>query len=202
MKPKAAKKPISLSKIRATAAKKKTTRRTMAKKMAAPVRKVKSASRVKATANKKIAAEITKIAKKASAPRKLAPFNPVPLTNDGKPVERFSKADLAEFRKELIYMRDRLDGKIARAHEVSLKRADGSGRVEEGSEVFERAFMLECAGGYQRMVRHINEALRSIEEGTYGICQRCGGLIRKPRLQALPFARNCIRCQSLIEKGR
>ena len=49
----------------------------------------------------------------------------------------------------------------------------------------------------------VEEALVSLEEGTYGICADCGEEISEKRLQALPFARLCVACQSqreLMEK--
>jgi DnaK suppressor protein len=45
------------------------------------------------------------------------------------------------------------------------------------------------------MVGKINEALEKISEGTYGICESCGGPIRSERLEALPYATRCIKCQ-------
>ena len=68
------------------------------------------------------------------------------------------------------------------------------------TEAYDRFFAIETSGSFQEIIYHIDEALNSIKEGTYGICKNCGGLIQKPRLQALPFAKNCIRCQALLER--
>lgn len=49
----------------------------------------------------------------------------------------------------------------------------------------------------------IDDALDSLDEGTYGVCAECGGEISEKRLQALPFARLCVACKSkreLMEK--
>lgn len=49
----------------------------------------------------------------------------------------------------------------------------------------------------------IDDALDSLDEGTYGVCAECGGEINEKRLQALPFARLCVECKSkreLMEK--
>jgi len=49
----------------------------------------------------------------------------------------------------------------------------------------------------------IDDALYSLEEGTYGVCAECGGEISEKRLEALPFARLCVDCKSkreLMEK--
>ena len=63
-------------------------------------------------------------------------------------------------------------------------------------------FALERAGNDQDRIFTIDEAIRAITEGAYGACESCGNLIEKPRLHALPFAKNCIKCQSEMERGR
>ncbi|HEV8063467.1 MAG TPA: TraR/DksA C4-type zinc finger protein, partial [Acidimicrobiales bacterium] len=45
-------------------------------------------------------------------------------------------------------------------------------------------------------VEEIDHALAKIGNHSYGICENCGRLIPKPRLEALPFARLCIDCKS------
>lgn len=45
-----------------------------------------------------------------------------------------------------------------------------------------------------REIQHINEALKRIAEGTYGVCSQCGGDIDPRRLKALPTATRCISC--------
>jgi DnaK suppressor protein len=50
-----------------------------------------------------------------------------------------------------------------------------------------------------RMVADIDQALRRIEEGTYGVCERCGKPIDERRLEALPTARYDAACQAQVE---
>ena len=52
------------------------------------------------------------------------------------------------------------------------------------------------------MVERINEALEKINEGTYGICESCGDPIRPERLEALPYATRCIKCQRKDEEAQ
>jgi RNA polymerase-binding protein DksA len=47
----------------------------------------------------------------------------------------------------------------------------------------------------------IDAALRRIEDGTYGTCQRCGNPIAPERLEALPYAELCIDCKRRVERG-
>ena len=52
-----------------------------------------------------------------------------------------------------------------------------------------------------QMVADIDQALLRIDEGSYGVCARCGREIPERRLEALPTARYDAECQSLIEQG-
>ena len=199
---------MSLAEVRAAAAKKaaaeKTeSRRAKAKKspaerMAAPVRKQAAKVKRRPTIRKKIVAQMADAAAERAAEAQKAPepfFKP-----PAKKTVRFSAADLEDFRKELLYMRGRIAAKIKSDNQASFKREDESHHAEESTEAYERFFAIETSGSFQEIIYHIDEALNSIKEGTYGICKNCGGLIQKPRLQALPFAKNCIRCQSLHER--
>lgn len=51
-----------------------------------------------------------------------------------------------------------------------------------------------------RELANIERALESIRDNEYGICEHCGGAIPLARLQALPYATSCIRCQRELEK--
>lgn len=119
-----------------------------------------------------------------------------------QPPARLSEKDRDSFRHDLIAMRHRLTGKIVKMRQASLKREDEVNPEEDGTDAFDRLFSLERAGGDQEIVYKIDEALRAIEEGVYGVCQECGELIQKPRLTALPFAKTCIRCQAEHERTR
>ena len=50
-----------------------------------------------------------------------------------------------------------------------------------------------------QMVADIDQALLRIEEGTYGVCQRCGSEINERRLAAVPTARYDAECQTIVE---
>ncbi|RLA86224.1 MAG: transcriptional regulator, TraR/DksA family protein [Deltaproteobacteria bacterium] len=49
-------------------------------------------------------------------------------------------------------------------------------------------------------LKSIDEALRRLEDGTYGYCEECGRAIDVKRLRVLPFARYCVQCQEKLEK--
>ncbi len=74
--------------------------------------------------------------------------------------------------------------------------------ADQGTDAMERelAFMFASKSG--RLVYHIDEALRRIEDGSFGKCVSCGKWISKPRLTAVPHARLCIECKSTEEEKR
>ena len=53
----------------------------------------------------------------------------------------------------------------------------------------------------EQVLRAIDAALRRIDEGTYGICETCGQPISEERLEAIPYATQCIDCRRKGERG-
>ena len=115
---------------------------------------------------------------------------------------RFNKADLDQFKAELLNMRDRITGQSGSMRNDALKRTDEINPEEDGTDSFMRLQTLEQVSSQHQIIANINESLRAIEKGTYGVCETCGELINKPRLMVLPFAHNCIKCQSEMERPR
>ena len=50
-----------------------------------------------------------------------------------------------------------------------------------------------------RVRQQLDQALRKLDEGTYGVCEDCGGHINEARLKVLPFAQRCVACQEKAE---
>ena len=175
----------------------------------------KSIKPIKAAAKAVSPAKPVKVAgKPATSPVPLAKVAAAPLASAKKPAApvvepkvlpktlRFNDKDLQTFRKELLTLRERLTGQVARMRQDSLTRDDEVNPEEDGTDAFDRLFALERAGSDQDLIFTIDESIRAIDEGKYGVCDACSSLIEKPRLQALPFAKNCIKCQSEMERGR
>lgn len=83
---------------------------------------------------------------------------------------------------------------------------DQQRRLESARDVGDQALMdLERELGISLMEmrnrrrQSIDEALARLQEGTYGICAECGIEISEKRLQAVPFAKLCVECQSRVE---
>lgn len=66
---------------------------------------------------------------------------------------------------------------------------------EEQAQERENDEVVDAIGDETRQsIREINQALRRLEEGSYGICGNCGKAIAAARLEALPEATRCIDC--------
>lgn len=118
------------------------------------------------------------------------------------PTIKLPAAKKKEFRDMLLGLRERITGQITALKDDSLQRVDASNTEEDGTDAFERQFALNLVSSEQDSLFEIDEALRRLEEGIYGVCLQCRKLIEGPRLKALPFVKMCVKCQSMNEKGK
>ena len=127
-----------------------------------------------------------------------------------RPKETAKEREVRERRQEVLHKI--LIGKrqeIIREIEESLGQSlteDQQRRLESARDVGDQALMdLERELGISLMEmrnrrrQSIDEALTRLHEGTYGICAECGVEISEKRLQAVPFAKLCVECQSRAE---
>jgi DnaK suppressor protein len=71
-------------------------------------------------------------------------------------------------------------------------------RVGDGTtEAVERLNRVGAARQLHAMLEDVDRALRKVDDGTYGICDRCGRLIAESRLEARPWSVRCVDCASL-----
>ena len=121
-------------------------------------------------------------------------------------MEKEMKAEeVAQFKKLLLSLRERLAGKVDVMQGETLKksRQDASGDLSNvpihmadvGTDNYERDIMIELIQNGEEGVRNIDTALERIEEGTFGVCELCAKKINKERLKAVPYAKLCIDCQ-------
>lgn len=113
--------------------------------------------------------------------------------------------EVAQFKKLLLSLRERLVGKVDVMQGETLKksRQDASGDLSNvpihmadvGTDNYERDIMIELIQNGEEGVRSIDTALEKIEEGAFGICELCAKKINKERLKAVPYAKLCIDCQ-------
>jgi DnaK suppressor protein len=73
--------------------------------------------------------------------------------------------------------------------------------VDRANNAYNRELMFSLSDVERNTLLQIENALRRMDEGTYGRCSNCGQNIALPRLEALPWARFCVDCQEMAEKG-
>lgn len=73
--------------------------------------------------------------------------------------------------------------------------------VDRATNSYNRELWFSLSTGERQTLLEVEEALKRMEEGTYGSCVSCGEEIGSRRLEAVPWARYCIKCQELAEQG-
>jgi DnaK suppressor protein len=127
----------------------------------------------------------------------------VAKTDKAKPA-----AEVPQDRYEAL--RQRLENQ--RAEIVNMYKQDvraGQESADDGTEdivdrannAYNRELMFSLSDAERQTLLQIENALRRMDEGGYGRCANCGQQINILRLEAVPWARFCIDCQELAEKG-
>jgi DnaK suppressor protein len=142
----------------------------------------------------------TRSAKVTAAPAKpKAPQRRVP-----KPASIVARRKERQHFRELL-LRKRQD--LMRAYAIS--KGDSQAELDNGTEdyvdyavnSYAREFLLSLTEMDRKHLLLVEEALNRIDRGEYGYCQQCGEDINPKRLEVQPWARHCLTCQELEEKG-
>ena len=164
---------------------------------------VKRPRAAKKTAPKRPAPARKTAAKVARAAAPEAPPKPVPRSKG------FGQRDLDHFRtiiqekrKEILEELESLKASMmdAMTGQYETENSAYSLHMEQGTDTMEREKTFLFASREGKFLNYLDDALRRIENGTYGFCTDCGRLIDKERLEAVPHAQLCISCK--LKKGR
>lgn len=102
-------------------------------------------------------------------------------------------------RAKLEVERQELDAKIQHLGEWLKSEVDID--AEEGDpDLFEREKNLALLNTLERRLEQIVSAMRAIDKGLYGVCERCGQPIDPARLEVKPDATLCLKCQQEVER--
>jgi DnaK suppressor protein len=185
---------------------KRTKKKSSAKKPAA--RKPRPAKKIHARkAGSKTATRGTKPARTSSKSKRESTESPailLGLNHREKKLDPF----LRQQKQKLLQLRDAMVDSMAGVAQGTLRsRAEGSEasafgmhQADAGSDAYDRDFALSLLSQEQDALYEIDEALKRIELGTYGKCEMSGKAIPRARLEAIPFARFTVECQSQLEK--
>jgi RNA polymerase-binding protein DksA len=117
--------------------------------------------------------------------------------------------DTDRFRELLLEERGRVVAAIEYLHEEAPAALDteseevpsGNHPADLASPTLDREIDYTLEENSEQVLREIDDALSRIEKGTYGTCQSCGKEISVERLEAIPFATQCIDCRRRDERG-
>ncbi|HTM49049.1 MAG TPA: TraR/DksA C4-type zinc finger protein [Bryobacteraceae bacterium] len=112
--------------------------------------------------------------------------------SDAKVVDR----NVTALREKAAELRQRMSAEKAAAIVSRLEDPSDSGDLSQQSH--EEWLFLNRNSLEKNLLREVEEALRRVEQGSFGICQECEEPISPKRLQALPWAKFCVRCQELL----
>ena len=133
---------------------------------------------------------------------------PEPSGRDEKPIKtRLKKKELERFWELLLRQRGELVGDLSAMEEQALQATGGNfshmpiHMADIGTDTYDQDFMLGLAETERQRLREIDDALKRIQDRTYGVCQMTGRPIPKARLNAKPWARYTIEAALEIERG-
>jgi DnaK suppressor protein len=125
--------------------------------------------------------------------------------------------ELIEYKKILRLLQARLRGDVEQLQEEALSggqagndQRSSNHMAEMGSDAWDLDFSMHLVENDQEVMKEISAAMKKIDDGTFGLCEGClekGSVpakarIPKARLNAIPYARNCVECERFREENQ
>lgn len=73
--------------------------------------------------------------------------------------------------------------------------------ADQAAAEYERQALLHKSNTARQMLKTLTQALERIPQGSFGECADCGGEIEPKRLEVIPWARYCVKCQAAKEQS-
>jgi RNA polymerase-binding protein DksA len=111
-----------------------------------------------------------------------------------------------ELKRSLLEERARILEHVVQLEEDDDRGTDygragyGNHMADDATETFEQSKDVSLKHNEKRLLEQVNRALEKFAEGTYGICETCGAPIDRARLEAIPYAIHCMKCQTRREQ--
>lgn len=109
-------------------------------------------------------------------------------------------AERKKIEKKLIAERDSLLTKL-QENDLSVDDAETPDPVDLAVRNYSKNVMLAVSENESRQLQLINEALQRVGTKEFGDCLNCEEPINEKRIEAIPWARYCLKCQELVEQG-
>lgn len=120
-----------------------------------------------------------------------------------KTAERSSKEPFEKYRGHLLVRQEELVLDISRNRQVTDETVDEQAQdmVDRATSAYTREFAFSLSESDRKALLLIEQALLRLDQGTYGVCVHCQGVVQEKRLEAVPWARHCLECQEMQDKG-
>jgi DnaK suppressor protein len=125
-------------------------------------------------------------------------------TEPSQGLDKLDKKAIARFKKILLKEREQIVGEVKQIVESSNEMGqDGIQDIgDEAANIYNKQILLSLNENERMRLKEVDESLDRIENGTYGICEECGGPISLKRLEVRPVAKYCVPCLTKLEKGK
>ena len=113
------------------------------------------------------------------------------------------KKKMRVYRDRLLERRESLFSQVTEA-EMSSRERDLEATqdpADMAANAYTKELLISMSANDRRLLELIDEALARVEKGEYGECVNCGEPVQEKRLDAVPWARYCLKCQDLQERG-
>ncbi len=113
------------------------------------------------------------------------------------------KKKVRAYRDKLLERRESLFSQVTEA-EMSSRERDLEATqdpADMAANAYTKELLISMSANDRRLLDLIDEALQRVESGDYGECVNCGEPVLEKRLDAVPWARYCLKCQDLQERG-
>jgi len=117
--------------------------------------------------------------------------------------KRMDKRKVKTYRDKLLARRESLFSQVTEA-EMSSRERDLEATqdpADMAANAYTKELLISMSANDRKLLQLIDEALERVERGEYGECVNCGEPLAEKRLDAVPWARYCLKCQDLQERG-
>lgn len=124
------------------------------------------------------------------------------------PNSKWDKKDLLVFKRVLTEIKEKVVNEIKNiSKDASVPSKDTSGDIsghalhmaDVATDMYDREFSLGLASNDRELLNKVEQALKRIEDKTFGICEECKKPIAAARLKAIPYSLLCLKCQEKQE---
>jgi len=126
------------------------------------------------------------------------------------PKNKLGSKDLQVFRKALLKLKEDIGDQMQHLYDNTLKKSqkDAAGDIsgyslhmaDVATDTYDREFSLGLATNDRELLYEIEDALKRVEDKTFGFCEQCHKPIAKSRLKVIPYTRTCLKCKESSER--